>query len=175
MQFGMSIRVPVEQGERLSAIADTHGVPIGEVIGLLLDHGARTGLGNTLALPGIEITAKRELVEVKIDGITLRPHSVVQAQSFAASLRSVTTTSRGTLNMDCPDPIEVTRRGAGIVVTVSRADVTIVSRVFSRGVVKAVADQLEEASRLALAATETQSVEQLLGDLEVGDFKIDAA
>jgi hypothetical protein len=161
----------VEQGERLSALADMHGVPNGEVLGLLLDHGARTGFGNTLALPGIEITAKGDRVEIKIDTIPLRPHSAAQSQSVAASLRSVASASRATLNMDCPDPIEVTRRGNGVVVTVCRDGVTIVCRVFSPGVARAFADRLEEASRLALVTTELETVEQLLGDLDLGDLE----
>src|SRR5580698_4177987 len=92
MQFGMSIKVPIERGEQLRAFASTLDVPIGEALGLLLDHGARTGLGNTLALRGIEITCNAGLVQVEIGGVAMRPQSAAQAQSFAGSIRGVATT-----------------------------------------------------------------------------------
>jgi len=175
MPIAISLRLPFETGTRLQNLADTLGATVTDAVATLLDHGARTGLGNTLALPGIEITCKADqLVHIKIDGIALRPQTASQAQSFAGSLRCVATSARPALDMDCPDMIEVTRRGNGIVVSVHRDGVTIVCRVYARGVAKAMADQLEQAAAEALTAAEPlsaadlASVDQLLGDLEIG-------
>ena len=122
MQYGMSISVSIERGEQLREFADKHGVPIGD-IGLLLDHGSRTGLGNTLALPGIEIASKCGLVEIKLNQFALCPHSAAQARSFADFSQERCTNRPATLDLDCPDTIEVTRRGNGVVVRIQRNDV----------------------------------------------------
>ena len=168
MQFGMSIRVPDEQGERLSAFAGALGVPLGEALGILLDHGARTGLGNSLALPGIEITSRPGFVIIEINTSVLRPMSAPQAQSFADTIKSVSTGGH-TLNLDTPDAIEVTRKGNGVVVCIQRDGSTIIHRTFAPGVAKAFADRLDEAAVEAIRLEQQLlSVEQLVGDPEAG-------
>lgn len=191
MQFGKSLCAPLERYEQLADFAETLGVPLGEALGVLLDHAQRTGLCGRLALSGIEITVKDGVVYIKIDGFALLPFSVAETRSFAESIRSVANgLIRTTRNMDCADTIEVTRRGNGIAVAVHRDEATIVHRVFSRGVAKAFADRLDEAAVWAnpanaefnaavravwdkvqpappTAPTDADSIEQLLGDLDI--------
>jgi hypothetical protein len=160
MAYGMSIKVPIERGQQLTAFADAHGLNMGEAIGALLDHGARTGLGNSQALPGIEVAAKGSHVEIALSGFTLRPLTVAQAESFAAELRKAATTpGAAILDLDMPDTIELSRKGAGVVLSVSREGETGFKRVFACGVVKAMADRIHDAAM--------HDVEHLIGDLDL--------
>ncbi|HTC04123.1 MAG TPA: hypothetical protein VK749_12040 [Xanthobacteraceae bacterium] len=143
----MMIRLPVERGMQLAAFADEHSLTYGEAIGILLDHGAKTGLGNSLALPGIGITAVGDLIGVAIDGFALIPLTVAQAESFAAGLqKAATTPGVAILDLDMPDTITLSRKGAGVVVSVSRAGETKFQRVFACGVAKAMAERIHDAA-----------------------------
>jgi hypothetical protein len=170
MAYGMSIKVPIERGQQLAAFADAHGLNMGEAIGALLDHGARTGLGNSQALPGMEVAAKGGHVEIALSGFTLRPLTVVQAESFATGLRKAATTpGAAILDLDMPDTIELSRKGAGVVLSVSRKGEPGFKRVFACGVVKALAERIEDAAR-SVRAVELEDVESLICDLDLSEL-----
>jgi hypothetical protein len=159
MNEAISIRVPFERGSQLRDLAVAHGVTVTEAIGLLLDHGARTGLGK-LAMPGIDITAEGGAVIIKLDGFAIQPLSAVNVRSIAGSLRKAATSGAASLDADCSDMIEITRAGAAVVVQVRGENSAVLRKTISRGVARAVADRLGE------AADEIEPIGELLGDLE---------
>ena len=120
MATRMALQIPIERGHQFAAFADAQGLNHGEAIGALLDHAAKTGLTVALALPGTEIDAQGDYIEIKLDGCALSPLTVSQARSFAAELQRVATMpGAAVLDMDTPDIIEISRRGAGVMVAVT--------------------------------------------------------
>ena len=167
----MMIRLPIERGMQLAAFADEHSLAYGEAIGLLLDHGAKTGLAIGLALPGIEIAGIAGNVEIKLGGFVLRPVSVAQARSLAGQLRKVATTpGAGVLDLDLPDTVEISRRGQGVIPLGEQGrQNNAFSRVFSCGVARALADRVEEAADMAdrVVVDCKSDVAELMSDLRI--------
>jgi hypothetical protein len=163
MQRAMSFRFPFERGQQLADFAYTHRLSMGDALGALLDHGAKTGLGNKLALPGIEITVRGDMVHVRLEGFELRPLCSAQAKSLAGDWRKAATTpGAGILDLDGPDIIETKRRGNGVAVRVERDGNTIIHRIYAASVAKGMADRLDDAAAQTMTKEE---VEELVRDL----------
>ena len=170
MPVGMSIKLPWERGEQLSNFADALGISHSDAVGLLLDHAHKAGLTEELSLPGFGVTRDGERFDISISGFTLRGLSNVQAESFAVNLDAVASRAGAiVLDMDQPRPVEMHRRGNGVILSLgpveSRYDVSAEQRaLLSCGVAKAIA------KRICQKINErTADVEKLLADLELGE------
>lgn len=165
MTARMSLNVPIERGDQLAALAHDLNLNLGEAIGALLDYAARTGFGGSLTLPGTEVVAKGDHVEIALSGFALRPLTAAQAESFAAELRQTATTpGAAILDLDLPDTIEISRKGAGVVLSVrtgasegpnyDKRPVYAFQRVFACGVAKALADRIDDAAKQVTGVAE---------------------
>lgn len=166
MPTAISLRLPFETGTRLQNLADTLDMTVTDTVAMLLDHAARTGLG-TLALPGIDIKAENGLVSMRLDDFAVRPFSSADARSTADGIRKVSRGAGAHMNMDCPDWIKITRAGQAVVIEALDANGATLQKMVARGVAKSVADRLEQAAAELLSGADL-SVEELLGDLELG-------
>ncbi len=170
----ISIRVPFERGTQLRDLAEAKGITVTDAIGLLLDHAARTGL-EIPEMPGFDITINDERTHVvmvigKIGTTTL---SVANARSVAENIRVVASGRRhATLDMDCVNPLEISRAGAAVVITIRGEHGVVVKKTISCGVAIAVADRLEQGADFIDAEeygnVTLANIRQLVGDLEAG-------
>jgi hypothetical protein len=159
--MNISIGVPYERGTQLREFAVAHRVTVTDAIGLLLDHAARTGLGK-FPMPGIEVTVEGDKVKFKLDDFAPWLLSTVNVRSLAGALRG----GKTMLNLDCPNMIEISRRGAGVVIKVHGEHGAVLTKAISRGVANGVADRLDQAC--AEIEGRADNVAELLGDLESG-------
>ena len=113
---------------------------------------------------------------MRLDDFAVRPFSSADARSTADGIRKVSSGAAAHMNMDCPDWIKITRAGQAVVIEALGANGATLRKMVARGVAKSVADRLEQvAAAEALSAPEAsnaediQSVEDLLGDLELGE------
>lgn len=194
MPHEMSVRIPAERGAQLREFARLQSLGISEAIGSLLDRAVITGLVRELPMPDIEVTAGSDGVCLQVGGV--RVHlSVARAESLADSLRKVARTPGATV-LDMDDPqyiIELCRQGRGVVLSIAKNGEKnktaygkhgLFSRTFACDVARALGEMIAAAAKGAAVAAERaqqvtvgdgaasgvdhETVEQLLGDLEIG-------
>lgn len=164
----MLIKIPDERAAQLKALADKEGMTVTDLIGRFINREIKAGRLPD-ETPGFRFNAKGQQVHVEIEGVKAPPMSCNAARSLAKQLEymaSGKSKHRVTLDMDVPSLPEVGRVGTGVYLefhgTGARG-----RRVIAPGVALDIARQLRRAAADA-DPNNAKTVEQLLGDLELG-------